>query len=246
MERQTQPKGRGFGGGRGETRQNIRISDSLQVIAFPTVLEQNSRLPLGVSKWACRTWTVPGQSCLTLLSTSQIPLKSDPPKGGPHASNLLNSRPSSLQGAKKSSFSQQSGHFPALPFPALRPHSCLGLHKGHTRATTEIGAVRRRRGLHPSGPPGRSPEATGPGLGSGRRRRPERGRRSALPLPPAEAPHPARPLRRAAGKRSHHSISSSTGSNSSSMGSGCLVRSLGTWPPAWHAPGWKGHSGTRA
>lgn len=51
------------------------------------------------------------QSCLTLLSASQIPLKSDragdpgPPKGGPHASNLLNSPPSSLQGAKKSSFS---------------------------------------------------------------------------------------------------------------------------------------------
>jgi hypothetical protein len=33
---------------------------TLGVIAFPTVLEENSRRPLGVSKWAGRTWTVPG------------------------------------------------------------------------------------------------------------------------------------------------------------------------------------------
>lgn len=134
---------------------------------------------------------------------ARIPLKSDragdprPPEGGPHASNLLNSRPSSLQGAKKSSFSQRSGHVPALPCPALRPHACLGLHKGHTRATAEV----------------EGGEETPSQAGVRRRRRPKRGRRPALPLPSARAPHPASPLRRALGQRSHRSSSSSTGSD---------------------------------
>lgn len=102
-----------------------------------------------------------------------------------------------------------------LPCPALRPHACLGLHKGHIRATAEVGAVRRRRGLPPRGPPGR-PQAVRPGLGSRRRLRPERGRRPALPLPLARTPRPAQPLRLALGQRSHRSSSSSTGSGSGS------------------------------
>lgn len=174
---------------------------------------------------------------------ARIPLKSDragdsgPQEGRPHASNLLNSGPSSLQGAKKSSSSQRSGRVPALPCPALRPHACPGLHKGHTRAQAEVGGGEETKGTpsqRHSRPRDSSlragvPEEAQAGEGAAPGPPAPFGPRTPPGPAPSPRPGPAQPLLQLILPR---------------------LRPLGVQPedaaPAWHAPGSKGHSGTRA
>lgn len=78
-----------------------------------------------------------------------------------------------------------------LPCPALRPHACLGLHKGHTRATAEVGGGEKTKGTpsqrHSRKAPRQFAPSWGPGGGAGRR---GGGARPSRSLRPA---HPARP-----------------------------------------------------
>lgn len=81
-----------------------------------------------------------------------------------------------------------------LPCPALRPHVCLGLHKGLTGARTKVGAARRRRGLRPTRPLGRpspTPRQLAPGWGPPGGAGGRRG--GALPSRSLRPMHPTRP-----------------------------------------------------